>query len=265
MPDQSYAEIEFPSLQGRVSPEEWQTRIDLAAAYRMGYHFGWNNGAGNHISARVPGADEHFLINPFGFGWDEMTASNLVKIDLEGNIQSDVDCEINRAGFVIHSAIHAARPDVTHIIHHHSEPGVAVASMAEGFLFLNQDSVFMYGILGYHDYEGVSVDYGEKQRLVEDLGDNMALVLRNHGLLCCGGSMGEAFFLMDRFNKACDIQLRAMAAGGTLVPVSQQVCEDARTRGVELRRRGNQVLGRGERDWPMYVRRAERLDAGFRE
>src|SRR6478735_6404451 len=176
-------------MQAQVSPEEWQLRVDLAAAYRLVAMFGWSDLIFTHISARLPGPEHHFLINPYGMTFDEITASSLVKIDLEGHKVMDSPYEINPAGFTIHSAIHAARDDAKCVLHTHSVNGVAVSAPKGGVLPISQQSTFVLSSLAYHDYEGVALLEGEKPRLVRDLGDKAFFMLRNHGLLTVGASI----------------------------------------------------------------------------
>ena len=187
---------EMMSVRDRVSEDEWQTRVDLAACYRLIALYGWDDLVFTHISARVPGPDEHFLINAYGLMFEEMTASSLVKVDLDGKIVLETPHVINPAGFTIHSAVHAARPDVACVVHTHTKAGVAVSSQASGLLPLSQTSLFPLASLGYHDYEGVALNEDEKPRLVADLGDKAFLILRNHGLLTAGSSIADAFLYM---------------------------------------------------------------------
>ena len=182
------------ALRQRVSPEEWRMRVDLAACYRLIAHFRWTDMIYTHISARVPGERDHFLINAYGLMFDEIKASNLVKVDHEGNLVEDpTDLGINPAGFVIHSTVHEARPEVACVMHTHTPNGVAVAAQAEGLLPLSQQSGFILNALAYHDYEGVALRDAERPRLAADLGRAMWMILRNHGLLTCGRTVGEAF------------------------------------------------------------------------
>lgn len=251
--------LEFPSLRDKVSAEEWDARVQLAAAYRLAHMRGWATTLiYNHISARVPGPEHHFLLNPFGLRYDEVTASNLVKIDLDGNILDDTPYTINEAGYTIHSAIHAAMPDRHCVFHTHTEAGMAVSSLEEGLMFTNQDAIMFYGNVGYHDFEGIALDLDERERLVRDLGDNLAMILRNHGLLVAGRTIGEAFTLMFFLEKACSTQLRMMAAGGRIIELSDNVL--AHTAGqFDLR---NKVCG--GREWPALVRMLDAADTSYR-
>ncbi len=205
------------TIRSQVSDEEWQLRTDLAACYRIIAMYGWDDLVFTHISARVPGPDEHFLINAYGMLFEEMTASSLLKVDLHGNKVLESSQLVNPAGFVIHSAVHEARPDVTCVLHTHTRSGIAVSAQADGLLPLSQTSLFPYATLGYHDYEGVALNDDEKPRLVADLGDRNALILRNHGLLTVGASIADAFLLMYVLETACQIQLLAQSTGGELV------------------------------------------------
>jgi len=200
-----------------TSAAERELRVDLAAAYRLVALHGWDDLVFTHISARVPGPEHHFLINPYGMMFDEITASSLVKVDLRGNKIMDSSYEINPAGFIIHSCIHAARPDVSCIMHVHSLNGVAVSAQKQGLLPISQQSLFVLASLAYHDYEGVALRPEEQPRLVQDLGGKDYLMLRNHGLLTVGASPADAFLNMYLFEAACSIQLRAQSGGGELI------------------------------------------------
>jgi len=214
------------SVRGVVSPEEWGVRVNLAACYRLVACHGWTDLILTHISARVPGTDNHFLLNPFGLIFEEVTASSLVKLDADGKIMMDSPYSINAAGFTIHSAVHEARPEINCVIHTHTVSGMAVSAQKSGLLPLAQTSLQFYGHLAYHDYEGIAFDLGERERLVADLGVHDAMILRNHGLLTCGRSVAQAFNKMYNLEKACQLQLAAQA-GGELVMPSKNVCEHA--------------------------------------
>lgn len=202
-----------------VAPQEWEARVDLAACYRLAALHRWDDSIATHISARVPG-EEAFLINPYGMLFEEITASSLVKVDLDGNILSDTPHDVNRAGFVIHSAIHAARDDAGCVMHLHTDDGVAVSCLAEGLLPINQTAMLAAGHVAYHDYEGVAVDEGERARLQADLGQKNLLILRNHGTLTVGRTVAEAYTRMFVLERACTIQVRALSMGRPLMPVS---------------------------------------------
>jgi ribulose-5-phosphate 4-epimerase/fuculose-1-phosphate aldolase len=244
-------------LRERVGDAEWQARVDLAACYRLAALFGMTDLIYTHISARVPGAEEHFLLNPYGVLFEQITASDLVKVDLDGNIVSDTEHSINPAGFVIHSAVHAARPDAKCVLHTHTVAGMAVASLEEGLLPLTQKSMRFYNRIGYHDYEGVADDLDERTRLVASLGKNNALILRNHGLLTCGKTVAQAFLLMRNLEKSCKTQLAAMSIGGTLIKLSPNLMEHAAGQfegGVDGRANG----------WPALLTMLDGIDPGYR-
>ncbi|UCJ15294.1 class II aldolase/adducin family protein [Pseudomonas sp. MM211] len=204
----------IPSVQERVSPEEWEVRVKLAAAYQLAALFRWTDHIYTHFSARVPGPDEHFLINAFGLLFDEITASNLVKVDVDGTIIDDpLNLGINQAGYVIHSAIHRARPDLQAVLHTHTRDGAAVSAQRGGLLPLSQHALGFYSRVKYHDYEGVALDLDEQERLVADLGDSNIFILRNHGLLTGGISVEHAFRELHGLERACNIQIAAQAGG----------------------------------------------------
>ncbi|KQB53652.1 aldolase [Pseudomonas endophytica] len=200
-----------------ASPEQ-RLREELAACYRLIAHFRMSDLIFTHISVRLPGPEHHFLINPYGLMFDEITASNLVKIDLNGQAVEASPYPVNPAGFVIHSAIHGARDDAQCVLHTHTKAGCAVAALKCGLLPVNQISMEFYGRVAYHDYEGIALDLAEQQRLIRDLGDKSVLILRNHGLLTVGETVGQAFLRMYYLEKACEIQLAAQASGEVLLP-----------------------------------------------
>jgi ribulose-5-phosphate 4-epimerase/fuculose-1-phosphate aldolase len=247
------------SLQSRVTAEEWQQRVDLAAAYRLVAMFGWDDLVFTHISARVPGPEHHFLINPYGMTFDEITASSLVKIDLDGRKVTDSPFEINPAGFTIHSAIHAARPDAKCVLHVHSINGIAVSAQRPGVLPISQQSIFVLSSLAYHDYEGIALNADEKPRLVRDLGDRHFLMLRNHGLLTLAETVPDAFLMMYVFEATCMIQIRAQAGGFELIPIDPRIIAGARSAVQEVTRN----LG-GRIAWPGLLRRLDRIDPSWR-
>ena len=201
------------SLESQITHDEWRTRCDLAALYRLTALEKWDDILLTHISARIPGEQEHFLLNPFGMRFAEVTASSLVKVDIDGAILSPTKCRINYAGFVIHSAIHRAREDARYIIHLHSDDGIAIASQKEGLLPLNQRALQVMRSLSYHDYEGIAVDLDEQQRIVTDLGDTSMMILRNHGTLALGPTPGHAWLNIHALEKACITQVKALSAG----------------------------------------------------
>jgi len=252
--------IPLRSLQNSVSAEEWQTRVDLAACYRLVAHYGWADLVFTHITAKIPGTDNQFLINPYGMMFDEITASSLVKIDLAGNkLDAENPFPVNPAGFTIHSAIHAARHDARCVLHVHTPNGVAVSAQKNGVLPISQQSIFVLASLAYHDYEGVALNDAEKPRLVRDLGDRNFLMLRNHGLLTVGETIADAFLFMYVFEATCMIQVRAMAGGSELTPIPQPILDGA-TQQVKAVTRG---LG-GNLAWPGLLRKLDRMDSGFR-
>jgi ribulose-5-phosphate 4-epimerase/fuculose-1-phosphate aldolase len=248
------------SIRNQVADEEWAVRVDLAACYRLIAMYGWDDLVFTHISARVPGPDEHFLINAYGMLFEEMTASSLVKVDLAGEKVLDSPHPVNPAGFVIHSAVHEARPDVGCVLHTHTRAGVAVSAQAEGLLPISQVSLFPYASLGYHDYEGVALNDDEKPRLVADLGNNNALILRNHGLLTTGATIADAFLNMYALETACQTQIMAQSSGGELVLVPQPIVEGILAQ-AELVTKGLM----GQLAWPGLLRKLDRRDPSFRD
>ena len=252
---------QFEPLKGIVSPEEWETRVTLSACYRLMDKYGMTDMIYNHITARIPGTED-LLINLYGLLYKEITASSLARIDVEGNIlwKPDGDYGINRSGYVIHGAIHLARPDVCCIIHTHTRAGMAVSSMQCGLLPMTQTGMRFVGHLGYHEYEGPAIDLTERERLVSDLGAHNAMVLRNHGLLTCGPSVGEAFNLLYNLELACRAQVDAMAAQTALNLPAQEVLDKTAHLYQPGARRPYGVL-----EWPAMLRllRAESGHTGF--
>jgi ribulose-5-phosphate 4-epimerase/fuculose-1-phosphate aldolase len=245
--------MNIPSLAGKVSASEWEARIDLAAAYRLVALYKWDDLVFTHITLRVPDAHDQFLINPYGLFFDEITASSLVKIDLQGKKLQETPFEVNPAGFVIHSAIHAARHDARCVMHTHTQNGVAVSAQRAGLLPISQHSMFTLASLGYHDFEGPALNDDEKPRLVADLGDKSSLILRNHGLLTVGETVADAFVAMYYLEASCGIQVRAQAGGGELIPVPKEVLDQAASR-----------TRQGPRVWPGLLRRLDRLDPSYK-
>ena len=240
------------------SDAEHRLRIDLAACYRLVAHFGWDDLVFTHISARIPGPEHHFLINPYGMLFDEITASSLVKVDLHGAKVEASEAPINPAGFVIHSAIHAAREDVTCVLHTHTPAGVAVSAQERGLLPISQQATVALASLGYHGYEGIALRDDEKPRLVADLGSNAALMLRNHGLLTVGATVADAFLVMFNLQRACEIQVLAQAGGQPLVPVAQPILDGVKANIVAVTR----GLG-GALAWPGLLRLLDRTNPGY--
>ena len=241
-----------------ISEAEWEQRVDLAACYRLVALFGWDDLIFTHISARVPGPGHHFLINPYGMLFSEITASALVKVDLDGRKVMDSPYEINPAGFTIHSAIHAAREDAKCVLHVHSVNGVAVSAQARGVLPISQHSIFVLSSLAYHDYEGLALNEDEKSRLARDLGDKYFFMLRNHGLLTVGESVAEAFVSMYLFETTCMIQVRAQA-GGELIHLNPRIVEGAKEQWEQVTKGAGGGLA-----WPALLRKLDRLDPNFR-
>jgi ribulose-5-phosphate 4-epimerase/fuculose-1-phosphate aldolase len=251
--------LNLKSMRERVSQAEWQARVDLAACYRLVHHYGMDDLVYNHISARVPDEEGHFLINAYGMTYDEITASSLVKVDFDGNIVQDsgTGYGINRAGFVIHSAVHRGRPDVACVIHTHTPAGMAVSAMECGLQPLTQNAMFFSGV-GYHGYEGPAVDLDEQQRLVADLGSHVAMILRNHGLLAVGASIPEAFITIYWLERACQAQVFAMNTK-TVMPGLETI------KTTNERYKPGQRRNIGELEWAGLLRLVERRYPGFRD
>lgn len=244
------------------SDEEVQVRQQLAAVYRVFARMGMDDLIYTHLSARVPDAPEHFLINPFGLMYEEVTASNLVKVDLAGNIVEESEYGINDAGFVIHSAVHEGAPGAHCVIHLHTDSGVAVSCQDDGLLPMSQHTQFLYGGIAYHDYEGLAFDDDEKPRLVRDLGAAKFLILRNHGTLTVGETVGEAFFHMYNLDRACRIQIKAQAGGSVATSV---ISEDIQRKCAEQRPVGMQYGGYGEIELAAWMRKLDREGENFRD
>jgi ribulose-5-phosphate 4-epimerase/fuculose-1-phosphate aldolase len=246
------------SRKGSVSEAEWQARIDLAATYRLVAMHGWDDLVFTHISARVPGPEHHFLINPYGLLFEEITASSLVKIDMDGNKLQESEFPVNPAGFVIHSALHMSRPEIGCVIHLHTTDGVAVSAQASGLLPLDQHAMMLIRDLAYHDYEGIALDVDERDRLVADLGEKNFLLLRNHGTLAAGRNCADAFLRIYYLERACAMQTRALAGGVKLNLPNQGVPEKTATQGA---------FGfdgyMGALAWPALLRKVARADPGF--
>jgi ribulose-5-phosphate 4-epimerase/fuculose-1-phosphate aldolase len=255
--------LQLPCLKTEVTPHEWQGRMELAACYRLTAHYGMSDMMANHITLRVPGQEHAFLTNPYGMMYEEMTASCLVKIDHDGEVLhkpdfGDLNNGLNKPGFILHSAVHKARPEVNCIIHTHTAAGLAVSSLACGMLPINQTAMRFLNV-SYHDYMGVVLDMTEQEVLVHDLGTTDAMVLRNHGLLTCGRTAGEAFNWMHRMELSCRAQLAAMACNTPLQPVSQQVLDETFMNYQPQTRRPFGVM-----EWPALLRMLDRIDPSFR-
>ena len=243
----------------QVSAEEWQVRVDLAACYNIVAQYGWDDLIFTHISARVPGPDHHFLINPYGMMFEEVSASSLLKVDLQGNKVMASEYDINPAGFTIHSAVHEARADAQCVIHLHTNAGVAVSTQQDGLLAISQQSLFPLSNLSYHTYEGVALDPEEKQRLVADLGDTQFMILRNHGLLTCAESIADAFLGMYILQRACEIQVLAQSGGQALIPIPQPILDGIQQAGKAVTRNAG-----GQLAWPGLLRRLDRSGAPYK-
>ena len=241
--------------------DERALRIDLAACYRLVALFGWDDLVFTHISARLPGDRDAFLINPYGMLFEEITASSLVEVDANGQKLSPSDWPVNPAGFVIHSAIHAARHDVTCVLHLHTNAGVAVSAQNGGLLAISQYATIALASLGYHDYEGIALRDDEKPRLVQDLGSSTALILRNHGLLTAGATVGDAFVAMYALQRACETQVMAQAGGAELVPVAPRIVSGVKANVAAVTR----GMGGGGIAWPGLLRKLDRLDPTYKD
>jgi ribulose-5-phosphate 4-epimerase/fuculose-1-phosphate aldolase len=247
-------------IRDQVSEAEWQARVDLAAAYRLVAFYGWDDLIFTHISARIPGPEHHFLLNPYGMMFEEVTASSLVKIDLDGRKVSDSPYFINPAGFTIHSAVHAAREDARCVMHLHTDYGIAVSAQENGLLPISQQAMFPLASLAYHNYEGLALNEEEKPRLVADLGDKKYMILRNHGLLTVGESSAEAFLSMYLLERACRIQILAQSGDGDLHCVPKDIID------LTAKQMSAVTVGQGaELTWPGLLRKLDRIDSSFRD
>lgn len=249
-------------VRARVSPEEWALRVDLAAAYRLVALYGWDDLIFTHLSVRVPGPEHHFLINPYNLMFDEITASSLVKIDVEGHPVMDTPYMTNPAGFTIHSAIHMARKDAHAVMHLHTPHGQAVSSMADGLMPITQTAMIVRDQVAYHHYEGVALDLDERERLVADLGSKTAMILRNHGTLTVGETVGEAFLRMYYLERACEAQVLALSGGVALLNHPPQGTPE-KVAG-QVGDAGFRMLSQAL-TWPALLRKADRECAGFRD
>ena len=250
--------VEIPSLKGKVSDEEWTIREDLAAAYRMVAYYGWDDLVFTHLSARIPGPEHHFLLNPYQLMFEEVTASSLVKVDESGNPFDPTPFITNPAGFTIHSAIHMARDDAHAVMHLHTPAGQAVSAHQDGLLPLTQTAMLIRGDVSFHDYEGVAVDLSERERLVADLGTKNAMILRNHGTLAVGKNVGECFVRLYFLERACQAQIMALSAGDSINHPSQGSPEITAQQGqIGVALAANLLA------WPALKRKAYRLDPSF--
>ena len=251
----SAALSQFGAVPANMSPQEWSARCELAASYRLIDLYGWGDFFGTHISLRIPGTD-HFLLNPFGMLFDEITASSLIKVDQDGNTLSDSQFAINPAGFTIHSAIHMSSHTLNAVLHTHTRAGNAVACMREGLLPNNQKALTVLGFVAYHDYESVALNLEERERIVADLGDKRILILRNHGLLTVGETIGEAFMFMSRIETACQYQLDILSCGRPIQELTTEVQELVIEQGLK-------IFGHGRKDrfeiqWQAMLRKLNR-------
>ena len=250
--------VDIPSLEGKVGEEEWKIRVDLAAAYRLVAYFGWDDLIFTHLSARIPGPEHHFLLNPYNLMFEEVTASSLVKVDIHGNPVDPSPFITNPAGFTIHSAIHMAREDAKAVMHLHTPQGQAVSAHGEGLLPLTQTAMLIREDIAFHDYEGVAVDLDERERLVANLGDKGAMLLRNHGTLAVGESVGECFLKLYFLERACEAQIMALSAGDQVSNPPQGSPEVTAQQGkMGLKVAANMLA------WPALLRKAYRLDPSF--
>ncbi len=248
------------SVKETVSKEEWKARVDLAALYRLTALHGWDDMIFTHISMRIPGPEHHFLINPYGWFFEEMTASSLVKVDLEGNIVGESNAMINPAGFTIHSAVHMAREDAVCVMHVHTDDGVAVSAQRHGLLPISQTGMIAMSDVAYHEYEGVALDHDERARIIADMGDKSLLILRNHGTLTCGASAGQTFMRMFFLDSACARQVKALSAGReNLIECSEEVQNVVKGQSSP---EGMKVLA-DMLAWPALLRRLDRQMPGY--
>jgi len=252
------AELDIPSLEDKVSSDEWAIRVDLAAAYRLVAYYGWDDLIFTHLSARIPGPEHHFLLNPYNLMFEEVTASSLIKVDTAGNPIDPTPFITNPAGFTIHSAVHMAREDAMAVMHLHTPHGQAVSAHCEGLLPLTQTAMLVRGDLAFHDYEGVAVDLSERERIVADLGTKNAMLLRNHGTLAVGKTVGECFVRLYFMERACQAQIYALSAGDNINNPPQgspEVAAEQGTVGIAL---AANLLA-----WPALKRKMMRVDPGF--
>ena len=252
-----------PSRQPRgVSAAEWEARCELAAAFRLANGLGWSDFLGTHFSLRVPGTADQFIINPYGLLFGEITASSLLKVDMDGNVLTESPYEMNRAGFVIHSAVHMGAKDAHCVMHCHTTAGVGVAAQKQGLLPITQMALTIWGEVRYHDYEGVADNEDERTRLVEDLGDGTMMFLRNHGTLTVGANVGEAFARMNRIERACRFQLAALTGGAEPNLIPQEVVDYTAQQGREINNAGR--AAGGKLLWSALVRKLDREEPGYR-
>ena len=259
MDAQPLADVTIPSMRDQVSPEEWKIRVDLAAAYRLVAYYGWDDIIFTHLSARVPGPEHHFLLNPYNLMFEEVTASSLVKVDMEGKPVAPTPFLTNPAGFTIHSALHMARDDAMAVMHLHTPYGQAVSAHADGLLPITQTAMLVRDDVAFHDYEGVAVDLDERERLVANIGTKGAMLLRNHGTLAVGGTVGECFIKLYYLERACEAQIHALSAGPGALNTPPQGAPEVT---AEQGRHGLKLVANALA-WPALLRKAHRLDPGF--
>ena len=250
------------AVRNRLDPTERQARVELAAAYRLTALMGWTDMLGTHISCRVPGTHDQFLLNPYGMLFEEITASSLIKVDVDGNKLSDSPYDVNQAGFTIHSAIHMGNHNADAVMHLHTACGVGVSSQKNGLLPVTQMALTALNLVRYHDYEGVAFDLTERERLVKSLGDGGMLILRNHGTLTVGATIGEMFHRMYRLERACKFQIHAMTGGAELNPLPREIVDHAIDQGRQIYAKGGQAEG-GKLMWAAMVRKLDRVDPGY--
>jgi ribulose-5-phosphate 4-epimerase/fuculose-1-phosphate aldolase len=238
-----------------MTESEWQARVDLAAVYRLVANHGWDDVIYNHCSMRVPGEPGKFLMKRHELLWTEVTASNLVKVDMHDDL--DEKAGVNRPGFTLHGGVLRGRPDVNCAVHVHTDIGMAIAGLKSGLRMISQESVRFYGCIGYHPYEGITEDFGERERLIRHLGDNRAMIMHNHGVLTVGRSAREAFILMKHLLEAAEIQLAMEATGGELIEIPPEVCRKT------VAQYDAHDAGRGSADWPAYLRLLDRIDPSY--
>jgi ribulose-5-phosphate 4-epimerase/fuculose-1-phosphate aldolase len=239
-----------------MTDAEWEARVDLAAVYRLVAHYGWDDVIYNHCSMRIPGEPTRFLMKRHELLWTEVTASNLVKVDMNDDL--DESAGVNRPGFTLHGGVMRGRPDVNCAVHVHTATGMAIAGRKGGLRMISQEAVRFYGGIGYHPYEGITEDFGERERLIEHLGDNRAMILHNHGLLTVGRSARDAFVLMRHLIEAAEIQLTLEASGGEIIEIPDEVCRKTAKQYV------GHESGRGSADWPAYLRMLDKIDPSYR-
>jgi ribulose-5-phosphate 4-epimerase/fuculose-1-phosphate aldolase len=243
-------------VRANVSSDEWQARVDLAAVYRLAAHYSWDDVIYNHCSMRVPGEDTKFLMKRHELLWTEVTAANLVKVDMQADL--DESAGVNRPGFTLHGGVLRGRPDVNCAVHVHTRTGMALAGLKNGLRMVSQQAMRFYRRIGYHPYEGITEDFAERERILAHLGNNRAMILHNHGLLTVGKTAREAFVLMKYLMDAADIQLRMEATGGELIEIPAEICEKT---AAQYEKHDS---GRGAADWPAYLRMLDGIDPGYR-